>query len=129
MNEIRQYSDESVEIILIGNKIDQFENREISTEEGTNKARRLGLKFMETSAKYNENISKAILTLVEDIMNKQVVLNEITFNQIFELIFEIFYIQNLNPNDESEISRNITQFKLADDENVSKYVEKKCRLC
>lgn len=80
MNEIRQYSDESVEIILIGNKIDQFENREISTEEGTNKARRLGLKFMETSAKYNENISKAILTLVEDIMNKQVVLNEITFN-------------------------------------------------
>ena len=76
MNEIRQYSDESIEIILIGNKFDQFENREISTEEGANKAKNLGLKFMETSAKYNENISKAILTLVEDIMHKQVVLNE-----------------------------------------------------
>ena len=72
MNEIRQYSDENIEILLIGNKSDECENREISSEEGMRKAEALGLKFLETSAKYNENITKAITILVEAIMAKQV---------------------------------------------------------
>ncbi len=49
--------------ILIGNKCDLTDDREIREEEGKAFALRNGMEFMETSAKMNTNVSEAFETL------------------------------------------------------------------
>ncbi|KAJ2252697.1 GTPase Ryh1, partial [Coemansia sp. RSA 451] len=45
-----------VMIVLIGNKTDLGDARQVSTEEGEKKARDLNVMFMETSAKAGHNV-------------------------------------------------------------------------
>jgi small GTP-binding protein len=45
-------------LILVGNKVDLKDAREVSTEEGMNLAKELGVYYMETSAKTNQNIGE-----------------------------------------------------------------------
>ena len=45
-------------IILVGNKIDQAEKRQVSTDEGQALAKELGVMFIETSAKAGVNIKQ-----------------------------------------------------------------------
>ena len=45
-------------IILVGNKIDDAEKRQVSTDEGQEKANELGVKFIETSAKVGINVKQ-----------------------------------------------------------------------
>ena len=59
--EIEKNSNQKVLKILIGNKCDLTEDREITTEEGQTFANRNGMEFMETSAKMNTNVSEALL--------------------------------------------------------------------
>ena len=61
--EIEKNAKEKVLKILIGNKCDLTDDREISTEEGKAFALRNGMEFMETSAKMNTNVSEAFETL------------------------------------------------------------------
>jgi Ras-related protein Rab-1A len=61
--EIEKNSNQKVLKILIGNKCDLTEDREITTEEGQTFANRNGMEFMETSAKMNTNVSEAFTTL------------------------------------------------------------------
>ena len=61
--EIEKNAKEKVLKILIGNKCDLTQDREISTEEGKAFALRNGMEFMETSAKMNTNVSEAFETL------------------------------------------------------------------
>ena len=61
--EIEKNSNQKVLKILIGNKCDLTEDREITTEEGQTFANRNGMQFMETSAKMNTNVSEAFTTL------------------------------------------------------------------
>ena len=48
-------------IILVGNKSDLEQKRQVSTEEGERFAKENGLIFMETSAKTAENVEEAFL--------------------------------------------------------------------
>ena len=66
--EIEKNASENVLKILIGNKNDLEEEREIKTEEGQAFANRNGLQFMETSAKMNVNVNEAFEALAKLMM-------------------------------------------------------------
>ena len=53
---------------LIGNKADLEENREVSTNEGKQLADQLSMRFLETSAKMDENIEKSFYDMAVDIV-------------------------------------------------------------
>ena len=61
---------EKVSIILIGNKSDLEEKREVSKEDGENKAKLNEISFLETSALNGNNIEIAFKTLVKNVYNK-----------------------------------------------------------
>ncbi|GAA5887861.1 hypothetical protein JCM16303_007362 [Sporobolomyces ruberrimus] len=53
-----------VPIVLVGNKVDRINEREVDTREGQELAKRLGCEFVETSAKTREGLEKAYHTAV-----------------------------------------------------------------
>ncbi len=57
--------------IILANKIDLVEEREVSELEGIAFANNLGGKHLETSVKNNENVSDAFQIIAEDIMASQ----------------------------------------------------------
>jgi len=68
-NEISKAS-EGITLILVGNKIDLENDRKVSTEDGKALADKLGLTYLETSAKTGENIDDAFRTLALQLINK-----------------------------------------------------------
>lgn len=56
-----------VPIVIVGNKRDHFNGREVSTEEGKMLALRLGCDFYETSAKTNTNVEACFKSVVRSI--------------------------------------------------------------
>ncbi len=61
---------EDMKIILIGNKSDLIDEKEISKEEGISWAEKQNMFFMEVSAKSNENqcVNKAMDELIREIL-------------------------------------------------------------
>ena len=49
---------ENVPLMLVGNKCDETESRELTAKEGEEQARRWSSHFMETSAKTNYNVKE-----------------------------------------------------------------------
>ncbi|GAB1293316.1 Ras-related protein Rab-8A [Apodemus speciosus] len=60
----------SVEKMILGNKCDVNDKRQVSKERGEKLALDYGIKFMETSAKANINVENAFFTLARDIKAK-----------------------------------------------------------
>ena len=58
---------EKVSIILVGNKIDLENKREVSKEEGEEMAKKYGLSYFETSAKTGENIQNCCYFLIKKV--------------------------------------------------------------
>lgn len=69
LNELHTHSDMNVVTILIGNKTDLKDAREVATTEGQALAETQGLFFMETSALDSSNVSAAFETVVKEIYN------------------------------------------------------------
>ena len=67
INEIKEEISEKVSIVLIGNKIDNVQERKISKEQGEKLANEIGIKFFETSAKTGEGINESVFFLVKKI--------------------------------------------------------------
>ena len=65
---IENNASQNVLKILIGNKSDLEENREVTKEEGQAFAKANNMQFMETSAKMNTNVSEAFEALAKIIM-------------------------------------------------------------
>ena len=61
LEEVRQNGNPDMVIMLIGNKSDLDQRRQVSTEEGERFAKENGLIFMETSAKTAMNVEEAFL--------------------------------------------------------------------
>ena len=68
LSEVKQYGNENVVILLIGNKCDLQDKRAVSYEEGEQLAKQNDLIFLETSAKENTNVSEAFLKGAEQIL-------------------------------------------------------------
>jgi len=71
MTEIDRYACQSVNRLLIGNKADLKEKRVMSPTEGKEFADSLGITYLETSAKSNENVEQAFVTMSREIRKKQ----------------------------------------------------------
>jgi small GTP-binding protein len=65
MEELKMNSDGEVSVILIGNKSDMENEREVTREEGQAKATHYDIAFLETSAYQTLNIDKAFKIMIE----------------------------------------------------------------
>ena len=69
IEDFKSKADEDAVILLIGNKNDLDDKREVNKEEAELKAQKNKFAFMETSAKDNNNVDKAFETLFKEIVN------------------------------------------------------------
>ena len=70
VNDLKSAGDPKITIILIGNKSDLEENRQVTKEQGEEKAKSFGCAFLETSALSGDNIDKAFNMMVKEIFEK-----------------------------------------------------------
>lgn len=68
--QIKTYSWENAQVVLVGNKCDMEDERIVSADRGKQLAEQLGLEFFEASAKENINVKAVFEKLVEIICNK-----------------------------------------------------------
>jgi len=73
LDELREHADKDISLILVGNKIDLENLREVPTKEGKGYAEKNGMGFVETSALDATNVDKAFATVLEDIYKKAIV--------------------------------------------------------
>eukprot|EP00095_Tigriopus_kingsejongensis_P011199 maker-scaffold263_size232787-snap-gene-0.15 protein:Tk11199 transcript:maker-scaffold263_size232787-snap-gene-0.15-mRNA-1 annotation:"ras-related protein rab-8a" len=67
---IEEHASADVEKMILGNKCDMDDRREVTKERGSELAIEYGIKFMETSAKASINVEEAFFTLARDIKAK-----------------------------------------------------------
>ena len=67
---LKAAGDPKITIILIGNKNDLDDKRQVSKDQGEEKARSFGCAFLETSAYSGDNIDKAFNLMVKEIYEK-----------------------------------------------------------
>ncbi|ENN71479.1 ras-related protein Rab-3-like [Dendroctonus ponderosae] len=70
VTQIKTYSWDNAQVILVGNKCDMEDDRVISFERGKQLAEQLGVEFFETSAKENINVKAVFERLVDIICDK-----------------------------------------------------------
>jgi len=68
LGEVRQHASANIVKILVGNKCDMKDQRQVSYQEGKEFAESLGMQFLETSAKDKINIDEAFMTLTKAIL-------------------------------------------------------------
>ncbi|XP_036441790.1 ras-related protein Rab-8B isoform X3 [Colossoma macropomum] len=67
---IEEHASSDVERMILGNKCDMNDKRQVSKERGEKLAIDYGIKFLETSAKSSTNVEEAFFTLSRDIMTR-----------------------------------------------------------
>lgn len=67
---IEEHASADVEKMILGNKCDMNDRRQVSRERGAQLAIEYAIKFMETSAKASVNVEEAFFTLARDIKAK-----------------------------------------------------------
>ena len=67
---IKEHGPSNVDVVLVGNKSDLEEHRQVSTIEGSDKAERNNIKFFEVSAKSGRGIQQLMQNICRDYINK-----------------------------------------------------------
>ena len=70
VSDITAAADKRITLILIGNKSDLEDQRQVTKEQGEEKAKELGLAFLETSACSGENLDKAFQMMINEVYKK-----------------------------------------------------------
>ena len=65
--DLKTNGEKDILIMLIGNKSDLIEKREVNTDDAKAKAEQYNIAFFETSAKNGENINKAFYELIKEV--------------------------------------------------------------
>eukprot|EP00939_MAST-03C_sp_MAST-3C-sp1_P003862 g3862.t1 len=63
VHELQNYGPRDIVIIIVGNKVDLEERREVLTESASMYAKRIGALFLETSSKTDTNVSKVFVQI------------------------------------------------------------------
>ncbi|XP_019865262.1 ras-related protein Rab-37 isoform X2 [Aethina tumida] len=71
LGEIREYAQDDVVIMLLGNKADCGSDRAVRREEGERLAKEYNVTFMETSAKSGQNVELAFLAIARELKYRQ----------------------------------------------------------
>ena len=71
INSIKEVKGEDFPIVLIGNKCDKEEEREVGKEEGENEAEKYNFGFFETSNKDGINVENAVMDLISKVIKKR----------------------------------------------------------
>jgi Ras-related protein Rab-6A len=71
IEDVRAERGSEVVVMLVGNKTDLNDKRQVTTEEGETKAKKLNVLFIETSAKSNHNIKQMFRKLAESLPGQQ----------------------------------------------------------
>lgn len=72
MNEVEKHASDNVSRILVGNKCDLTDSRQVSTDEGKELADSNNIRFMETSAKESSNVEEAFTLMTKEIKSRVV---------------------------------------------------------
>ena len=70
VNDLTSTADKKLTIVVIGNKCDLEDQRQITKEQGEEKANKLQVAFLETSAFSGENLDKAFEMMMNEIYKK-----------------------------------------------------------
>jgi len=70
INELKEHCDKNVKVVIVGNKNDLTEERQVLTVDGQKLAKKRGFYFFETSAKVDEQntVHKAFTRVIEEII-------------------------------------------------------------
>jgi len=68
LSEVDRYANESTSKLLIGNKADLIDEKQVSEETAQKFADKLGIPFLETSAKTAANVDSAFLTMAKELI-------------------------------------------------------------
>ncbi len=74
--EVESHADDNVVQLVVGNKKDLENERQVSTQEGQEYADSLGFKFLETSAKESVNVDQAFITMTKEIKKRAKVIDD-----------------------------------------------------
>ena len=84
VNDLKAASDPKLTMLLIGNKSDLDDKREVSKDQGEEKAKSFECAFLETSALSGDNIDKAFELMVKEIFEK--FKNDSSSEEDFEIV-------------------------------------------
>ena len=70
ISDLTAAADKKITIVVIGNKCDLEDQRQITKEQGEEKASKLEVAFMETSALSGENLDKAFEMMINEVYKK-----------------------------------------------------------
>ena len=70
INDLTSTADKNITIVVIGNKCDLEEQRQITKDQGEEKSSKLEVAFLETSALSGENLEKAFKMMINEIYKK-----------------------------------------------------------
>ncbi|KAF7207095.1 ras-related protein ralB-B [Nothobranchius furzeri] len=68
---LRVKEEEGIPLLLVGNKSDLEDRRQVSGEEATTKASEWGIQYVETSAKTRANVDKVFFDLMREVRKKK----------------------------------------------------------
>ncbi|CAN8065138.1 unnamed protein product [Agarophyton chilense] len=69
LKELKDHADSKIVVMLVGNKCDLKNERQVSVEDGTEAAAKFGLSFLETSALDATNVDESFKQVLEQIHN------------------------------------------------------------
>jgi Ras-related protein Rab-8A len=93
MNEVEKHASDNISRILVGNKSDMEDARQVSTEEGKEQAEHYNVRFLETSAKDCKNVEEAFTIMTREIKSR-VAITQPTKRAVESKIQQIFNQSN-----------------------------------